>query len=490
MTDTDTALVLGRFGLQGEMIQDLRQANAIVQPMLDQVLTHFYDYAQSDAEAVAFFPDQSLLDHARKAQKRHWELLLGGDFPESYFLSAKRIGQVHFKIQLPFSLYLAGYAQATSYIQRTLIERASTLLSPPARKRLHHMLGALNRAFAMDTFFVIDAYFSAQTAEQEIAFDHLTKGVDRMASGDLTRLIPDSSESDYPQRYDGIRMSLNRLMTGMSDVIGKVQAAMATVSQTSGHLSDSAQNLAQRAEAQAATLEETAAAVEEITTSMRSSSNGTTETRDLARQTQATAEQGNEIVLQAVQKMEEIAQSSTQISQIISVIDDISFQTNLLALNAGVEAARAGEAGRGFAVVASEVRGLAQRAANSANEIKTLITVSGTHVTEGVELVNRAGTTLDRIVSDVKRVSELSATVASSVVEQSTGISEINTGISHLDTVTQENVAIAEQTASASHSLRKDTDALTGLIATFKVLSADATAHEAKAMAPRLVSGF
>ncbi|WP_443986807.1 methyl-accepting chemotaxis protein [Leisingera sp. McT4-56] len=293
-----------------------------------------------------------------------------------------------------------------------------------------------------------------------------------MSARDLTQPIPSPQDSDFPARYDNVRQSFNTLMDSIGGVIGTIQDSAVNLSSSADEISDAAEDLSSRTETQAATLEETAAAVEEITASMKQSSEATTETSSVAQEAQGIAEDGRTVAADAVEKMNEISASSHQISQIISVIDDIAFQTNLLALNAGVEAARAGEAGRGFAVVASEVRALAQRAAVSAKEIKDLINVSAGHVDAGVDLVSKAGAVLERIVGHVKRVTELSSDVASSAQEQFTGLSEINTGVSHMDSVTQQNAAMVEQTTAATMTMRQDTRVLADLVQTFRVSGA------------------
>lgn len=465
----NVASTVSKFALADKEHKHLVEAGALVVPHLDTVLDEFYAFAEADDEAAKFFASKEVLSHARSAQKRHWEMLLSGTFSDDYFKSAETIGQVHFRIQLPFDLYLAGYARATSNIQKVLGRQFGTTVSPRARRRLYEFFGALNRVFALDTFYVIEAYFAAQSQEQEIAFDHITKGIERVGARDLTTLIPGPEESDYPQRYDQVRCTLNELMTNLSQTLGTIQTSTSTLQSSAVSIADSAQELSHRTETQAATLEQTAAAVEEITSSMRSSSEATAETSEVSSKAQKFAENGNAVVSSAVDKMQEIAESSHKMSQIIGVIDDISFQTNLLALNAGVEAARAGEAGRGFAVVASEVRALAQRAATSASEIKDLISVSVGHVEDGVQLVNQAGEALDQIVEDVKRVTDLSTDVSSSAKEQFTGLSEINTGVSQLDGVTQQNAAMVEEASAAARTMQGDAEELAALVSSFKV---------------------
>ena len=179
------------------------------------------------------------------------------------------------------------------------------------------------------------------------------------------------------------------------------------------------------------------------------------------------AEHTGQVVRQAVEAMGSIEKSATQISQIIGVIDEIAFQTNLLALNAGVEAARAGDAGRGFAVVASEVRALAQRSAEAAKEIKTLISASTNQVAQGVDRVAQTGKALDRIMQQVGEIHGIVMEFSVSAQEQATGLDQVNTAINQMDQVTQQNAAMVEQTTAASYAMANETGKLSELISRF-----------------------
>ncbi len=186
--------------------------------------------------------------------------------------------------------------------------------------------------------------------------------------------------------------------------------------------------------------------------------------------------------------MTAIERSSTEIGQIIGVIDEIAFQTNLLALNAGVEAARAGEAGRGFAVVASEVRALAQRSAEAAKEIKALITTSRQQVEQGVGLVGDTGQALERILGQVAELATIVTEIAASAQEQAAGLDQINTAINQMDQVTQQNAAMVEQSTAASHALSRETEELSSLVGRFQLGTGSAAMPAARRPAHRPVA--
>jgi methyl-accepting chemotaxis protein len=197
------------------------------------------------------------------------------------------------------------------------------------------------------------------------------------------------------------------------------------------------------------------------------------------------AAEGGDVVQQAIAAMGAIEKSSAEIGQIIGVIDEIAFQTNLLALNAGVEAARAGEAGRGFAVVASEVRALAQRSAEAAKEIKTLISASSQQVGSGVELVGRSGEALQQIVVQVEQIDSLVAEIAASAQEQATGLGEVNAAVNQMDQVTQQNAAMVEESTAASHALRSEATELRRLIGEFQVGAVETAKRPARRSEPQ-----
>ncbi|MEM9970232.1 MAG: methyl-accepting chemotaxis protein [Pseudomonadota bacterium] len=325
-----------------------------------------------------------------------------------------------------------------------------------------------------------EAEAEATRAAQEHVVESMQTALDALAAGNLAIRLSEPFEGGYEQ----LRTKFNDSVKTLDDAVSIVVDNSNSILGEASNISDAAGDLSKRTEQQAATLEEFSAALAEITASVSSASEGTTQAHRVVNEARENAEASGEVVREAVEAMGQISSSSDQISRIIGVIDDIAFQTNLLALNAGVEAARAGDAGRGFAVVASEVRALAQRSSDAAREINELISTSGGHVKRGVSLVDKAGTALTEIVESVGGIAEHVATIAASAKEQSTGLDEINTAISHLDQVTQQNVAMFEETTAATHTLTAEANQLVGATQRFSTTSGGAAAKPAKAKVP------
>lgn len=277
---------------------------------------------------------------------------------------------------------------------------------------------------------------------------------------------------------DSIRLAFNSSMASLRQAVSNVLVAADNIHQNSVLVSDSANQLSARAERQAASLEETAAALEEITNSVHGLTNSTVHMRDVTEKANTEARTSSQVVGGAVQTMQDINKNATQISNIIGMIDEIAFQTNLLALNAGVEAARAGTAGRGFAVVATEVRALAQRSADAAKEIKSLISSSNQVVASGVASVTNANRSLDQVSDYIQTINKSVGEVATGAKEQSLALSQVNLAVSEIDKVTQQNAAVAEQTASASRELVQGAQNITELLGQFNIGSFRSTTAE------------
>jgi methyl-accepting chemotaxis protein len=305
----------------------------------------------------------------------------------------------------------------------------------------------------------------AAAAQQELVVTSLADGLERLSAGDLLFRL----STPFSSEYEKLRADFNGAMAKLQDTMKAIAANTAGVRSGAGEVTEASDDLSKRTEQQAASLEQTAAALDQITATVKRTAEGAAEARQVVSSAKADAERSGAVVTETVNAMNGIESSSKQIGNIIGVIDEIAFQTNLLALNAGVEAARAGDAGRGFAVVATEVRALAQRSADAAKEIKTLISASGVQVESGVKLVGETGKSLARIVAQVNQLNALVTEIAASAQEQATGLAEVNTAVNQMDQVTQQNAAMVEESTAASHSLAGEAAELARLVGQFSI---------------------
>ncbi|HAT1512814.1 TPA: HAMP domain-containing protein [Morganella morganii] len=302
--------------------------------------------------------------------------------------------------------------------------------------------------------------------------NNVLDNIRHIAGGDLTRTIDIRGCDEVNKLAETLRYMQGELAGTVSNVRDGVNAIYNGASEIAAGNND----LSSRTEQQAASLEETAASMEELTATVRQNADNARQASHLALTASETAERGGKVVDDVVDTMRGIGDSSKKIADIISVIDGIAFQTNILALNAAVEAARAGEQGRGFAVVAGEVRNLAQRSAQAAREIKTLIEDSVGRVDTGAVLVERAGETMNEIVSAVTRVTDIMSEIASASDEQSRGIDQIGVAVTEMDRVTQQNAALVEQSAAAAASLEDQAGKLTQAVSVFHIQAGKVTA--------------
>jgi methyl-accepting chemotaxis protein len=305
--------------------------------------------------------------------------------------------------------------------------------------------------------------FATDVTERVNAVDSIASGLTALSQGDLNFRIA----QPFTPALEKIRIDFNTALEKLREAMEIVGSNAAAIASGSEQIRQASDSLARRTEQQAAAVEETAAALDEITQTVATSARRAEEAGNLVARTTAGATKSGEVVTNAISAMSQIENSASEISNIISVIDEIAFQTNLLALNAGVEAARAGEAGKGFAVVAQEVRELAQRSAKAAKEIKALINTSTQQVLNGVSLVGQTGTALQSIITEVAEINDNVKAIVEASREQAQGLKEINNAINLMDQNTQQNAAMVEQSTAASHSLAKEADALRTLIARF-----------------------
>ena len=300
--------------------------------------------------------------------------------------------------------------------------------------------------------------------EQQVALAELSKVLGLLSGGDLESRLP----GGLPENYAGMVENYNSAAENLRQSISTVRLAAQQILDSSQQLNTATTSLSQRTEQQAASIEESSAALHELSESVTATARGARKAADVTGEALSVAQSSGAVVADAVSAMGAIERSSTEISKIISVIDEIAFQTNLLALNAGVEAARAGEAGRGFAVVAQEVRELAQRSANAAKEIKTIIAESSSQVQTGVSLVNKSGESLGDIIERVHELDKIIQGIAAATGEQSSGLSEVSSAIGNMDTITQQNATMVDRTSHQIVELTSEVENLTIVLERFK----------------------
>ena len=291
----------------------------------------------------------------------------------------------------------------------------------------------------------------------------LGQAAQRVADGDLSPL-PGAEQAPA----GSVLASMGAMRDNLVRIVAQVRQGSDGVATASSQIAQGNQDLSGRTEQQASALQQTASSMEELGSTVRQNADNARQADQLARGASEVAQQGGHVVAEVVQTMKGINDASRRIADIIGTIDGIAFQTNILALNAAVEAARAGEQGRGFAVVAGEVRNLAQRSAEAAREIKSLITDSVERVEHGSALVDRAGSTMNEVVASIRRVSDIVGEISNASAEQSNGVTQIGQAVTQMDQATQQNAALVEESAAAATSLQQQAQQLVQAVAAFR----------------------
>jgi methyl-accepting chemotaxis protein len=447
----------------------LQGLKPILMPALPVALDVFYEKIESQPETKKFFTSSSLVSSAKGRQQSHWDMISDAKFDQNYLAAATKVGEIHARIGLEPHLYIGGYALLVEQMIGAVLKARWPKAGFWSRKSKKAKesdvaleLAALTKAAFLDMDLVISVYNTT-------VLKTLGDALKALAEGNLTYRIGNNT---LPENFSALREDFNTALAKLQETMQSIDANTQAVRSGADEITMASDDLSRRTEQQAASLEETAAALDEITATVRKTAEGAKEAREVVAAAKTDAERSGDVVKETVAAMTGIESSSKQIGNIIGVIDEIAFQTNLLALNAGVEAARAGDAGRGFAVVATEVRALAQRSADAAKEIKTLISASGAQVASGVTLVGETGKALSRTLDQVESLNRLVTEIAASTQEQSTALHEVNAAINQMDQVTQQNAAMVEQSTAASHSLAGEATDLARLVAQFQTGSA------------------
>ncbi|KAA8639868.1 methyl-accepting chemotaxis protein [Enterobacter hormaechei] len=456
----------------GSTVAELMQ---IASASLKQAEKNWADY-----EALPRDPRQS--DAAALEIKRNYDIYYGALAELIQLLGAGKINEF---FDQPTQSYQDGFEkQYVNYLQQNdaLYQTAVEDSNSSYRQAIWVLISVLAAVLV-----VIVAVWLGIRQALISPLNRLIDSIRHIASGDLVKRIDVEGSNEMGVLADSLRHMQGELVRTVGDVRNGANAIYSGASEISMGNND----LSSRTEQQAASLEETAASMEQLTATVKQNAENARQASNLALSASETAQKGGKVVDNVVQTMRDIAGSSQKIADIISVIDGIAFQTNILALNAAVEAARAGEQGRGFAVVAGEVRNLAQRSAQAAREIKSLIEDSVGRVEIGSTLVESAGETMGEIVNAVTRVTDIMGEIASASDEQSRGIDQVGLAVAEMDRVTQQNASLVEESAAAAAALEEQASRLTQAVAVFRIQQEQMKAREfasAKSVAAPVVA--
>jgi methyl-accepting chemotaxis protein len=466
-----------------------RAALRALKPLIDSEINHalgkFYAQVRAFPETRGKFRDDGHIVGAERAQAGHWRRMVSADYGPEYVRDVERIGRAHVEAGLEPQWYIGGYSVISEDLIRAVVTKRAkgVFASAKSDAELADSLVALNKAVFLDMELAISTYITVQDEQraaleaerdaaarsQAAAVRAVGEALSRLAAGDLSARV----EGGLSPEFASLKVDFDQAAIALAEAMQAVERASSGIRSGADDIARNADDLAQRTEQQAATLEQTAAAVDQLTTTVSKTAQSAREVSAMVGQASAEAERSGTVVTRAAEAMTKIESSSHRVSQILGVIDEIAFQTNLLALNAGVEAARAGDAGRGFAVVAQEVRALAQRSADAAREIKTLIAESSRQVGEGVELVGQTGAALRGIVDKVGGIDGLINEIAASANEQAVALSQVNTAVNQLDQVTQRNAAMVHQSTESTRTLRIEAADLFNRVGAFRTGGAE-----------------
>ncbi|MBO9560389.1 MAG: globin-coupled sensor protein [Caulobacter sp.] len=481
----------------------LQAAKPVLDGAIPEALDSFYEQLRGFAETRALFKDGKG-EGAQARQVAHWRRMLSGDQGADYVAAVERIGQSNARAGLEPRWSIGGYALVLDKLIHAVLGKKSSAKGMFGGGKIDDsaadQVAALTKAVFLDMDLAVSAYFTMlleerdrleaqrQAAEQQQAAAVAALGValSRLAAGDLSVRI----DGQLSPEFERLKTDFDNAAAALDKAMGAVSRGALDIRAGTDDIARAADDMAERTEQQASTLQETAAAVEQLTATVDQTAKSAKAVSAQVREAAADAQTSGEVVTRAAEAMTQIESSSAKVSQILGVIDEIAFQTNLLALNAGVEAARAGDAGRGFAVVAQEVRALAQRSAEAAKEIKTLIADSSRQVGEGVDLVGRTGEALRGIVAKVGVIDTLVDEIAASANEQAAALGQVNVAVNQLDQVTQRNSAMVQQSTSAAHALRAEAADLSNHVGGFRTGSASASGGNAVHQARERVAAF
>lgn len=458
-----------------EIDQKTRSTLAELRPSIRDViggaLDKFYAKVARTGKTAAHFRDGAHMNGAKNAQIGHWDKVAGGNFDENYVQGVTAVGKAHARIGLEPRWYIGGYSMLVGeLLTGVLVKHWPFPFGKQHAASLADKMRAIVKAAMLDMDYSISVYLDELEtrrkaleeerarfeADQTIAMEHLRRGLEALAQGDFEARMTTDLPENFKEMAGYYNDTVDRLNTSFA-AIRRASEGILTGTDTIAHASS---ELASRTTRQAGGVQESSTALQQLSVSVSQTAANAERASQEVRDTQSQAKTSGTVVSQAVSAMGAIEKSSTEISKIIGVIDEIAFQTNLLALNAGVEAARAGDAGKGFAVVAQEVRQLAQRSADAAKEIKQLISQSSDQVKAGVGLVTGTGEALNDIIARIDAIDAFVSDIAAAAKDQAIGLNEVNQATRSMDVLTHENSEMVERTSEETRRLRGEVASL------------------------------
>jgi len=438
-----------------------------------EILKWMKDNVHSESAKRALEALQEARNKYSESEEKFVRLIEGGDMAAAKKLLLEETRPLQLE-------YLKGI-DAFMATQIKLVAEESELAKSRATTGLTLLLtfSGLALGLACLTGYLLTRSITRQLGGEPTYAAHIATEI---AAGNL------AIEVDTHQAQNGsLLMAMKHMRDSLAGIVRQVRQNSEGIAVASNQIAQGNQDLSGRTEQQASALEETAASMEELGSTVRQNAENARQANQMAQNSSTVAIRGGEVVSQVVDTMKDINESSKRIVDIITAIDGIAFQTNILALNAAVEAARAGEQGRGFAVVAGEVRTLAQRSAEAAKEIKTLITTSVERVGQGTVLVDQAGVTMDEVVGSIKRVTDLVSEISAANDEQNSGVAQVAEAVTQMDHATQQNAALVEESAAAATSLKTMAEQLVQAVSIFKLSQAEAARATATTPVPQWV---